>query len=150
MANLTKKQRQAIHAKYDGHCAYCGKVIAYKEMQVDHMIPQRRATYKAGKYRLPVESIENFENYYPACRRCNHYKRAHSLETFRRYIEEIPEKLAANYIYKVGADYGLVEYHPKKIQFYFEKYEEIIDQLDIDNIQVCEIEDSDLSEMGVF
>ena len=60
----------------------------------------------------------------PSCRRCNHYKRAHSLETFRRYIEEIPEKLReGNYIYKVGLDYGLVAEHPRKIVFYFEQWE---------------------------
>lgn len=130
MANLTKKQRQAIHAKYDGHCAYCGKVIAYKEMQVDHMIPQRRATYKAGKYRLPVESIENFENYYPACRRCNLHKRANHIETYRRYVEEIPQKLLATFIYKAGLDYKLISEHPRKIKFYFEMSPEEREEFD--------------------
>lgn len=121
---MTKKQRLEVYNKFNGHCAYCGKKLEYKDMQVDHLIPQRRATYKAGRGRLPVEQVENFDNYMPSCRRCNHYKRAHNLETFRRYIEEIPQKLANEYIYKVGADYGLVEYHPRKIKFYFEMTEE--------------------------
>lgn len=117
---LNKKQREQIWNKYNHHCAYCGTELEYKEMQVDHLIPQRRATNKAGRGKVPIEQIENFDNYMPSCRRCNHYKRAHNLETFRRYIEEIPKKLLENYICKVGIDYGLVEFHPRKIKFYFE------------------------------
>ena len=68
------------------------------------------------------EEIECFENYMPACRRCNHYKRAHSLETFRKMIEEIPMKLYRDsYIFKVGQDYSIVSAENKpKIKFYFE------------------------------
>lgn len=118
---IPKKVREAVYNKYDGHCAYCGKPITYKEMQVDHLIPVQRERFK----RYSEEEIECFENYMPVDRRCNHYKRAHSLEVFRKYIEEIPAKLYRdNYIYKVGLDYGLVEAHERKIKFYFEEYEE--------------------------
>ena len=47
------------------------------------------------------------------------YKRANSLETFRRYITEIPRRLRENYIYKVGAVYGNVIEAEKPIEFYF-------------------------------
>ena len=108
------------HNKYNGHCAYCGKALTPKEFQVDHLIPVQRERF--GKY--TEEQLERFENYMPSCRRCNHYKRAHSLEVFRNMIEEIPQKLFRdNYIYKVGLDYGLVTEHPKKIRFYFEQIE---------------------------
>lgn len=118
---IPNKMREAVYNKYDGHCAYCGKKIEYKEMQVDHLIPVQRERFK--KY--SEEEIECFENYVPSCRRCNHYKRAHSLEVFRRYIEEIPSKLYRdNYIYKVGLDYGLIEPHEQKIKFYFERIED--------------------------
>ena len=114
---IPKKTRIAVYEKYNGHCAYCGKEIEYKEMQLDHMIPRQRERFK--KY--TEEEIECFENYMPSCRRCNHYKRAHSLETFRQMIEEIPKKLFRdNYIYKVGLDYGLVSAHEQKVTFYFE------------------------------
>ena len=114
---IPKKTRVAVYEKYNGHCAYCGKEIEYKEMQLDHMIPRQRERFK--KY--TEEEIECFENYMPSCRRCNHYKRAHSLETFRQMIEEIPKKLFRdNYIYKVGLDYGLVSAHEQKVTFYFE------------------------------
>ncbi len=119
---IPKKVRIDVYNKYDGHCAYCGKAIEYKDMQVDHLIPYQRERWK--KY--TEEEIECFENYMPACRRCNHYKRAHSLETFRRLIEEIPAKLVRdNYIYKVGLDYNLIKEQRHKIEFYFEKVEYI-------------------------
>lgn len=50
-------------------------------------------------------------------------KRANSLETFRRYIAEIPRKLRENYIYKVGVVYGNVIENEKPIKFYFEEME---------------------------
>jgi hypothetical protein len=117
---IPKKVREAVYQKYDGHCAYCGKPIEYKEFQLDHLIPKQREQFK--KY--TEEQLECFENYMPACRRCNHYKRAHTLKCFREMIEEIPKKLFRdNYIYKVGLDYGLVEAHEHKVKFYFEQFE---------------------------
>lgn len=114
---IPPKLREEIFKKYDGHCAYCGKELTRKDFQVDHLIPVQRE--KWGK--VSESEVENFNNFMPSCRRCNHYKRAHSLETFRRYIEEIPRKLREdNYIYKVGLDYGLVEEHSRNIVFYFE------------------------------
>ena len=116
---ISKKVRLAVYNKYNGHCAYCGKAIEYKDMQLDHLIPRQRERFK--KY--SDEEIECFENYMPSCRRCNHYKRAHSLETFRQMIEEIPKKLFRdNYIYKVGLDYGLISTNERKIIFYFEQF----------------------------
>ena len=38
---ISKKTREAVYAKYDGHCAYCGRAIAYRDMQVDHFLPLR-------------------------------------------------------------------------------------------------------------
>lgn len=111
---INKKVRQVVYEKYDGHCAYCGREITYKEMQVDHFRPQRAWN--------PEDSgTDDIDNLMPSCRMCNHYKRAHDLETFRRYIEEIPRKLRANYIYKIGVAYGNVIEDEKKIEFYFEK-----------------------------
>lgn len=124
--SLSPKVREAVYYKYDGHCAYCGKELTSKDYQVDHLIPVQRERF--GKY--TEEQLERFENYMPACRRCNHYKRAHSLEVFRKYIEEIPAKLYRdNYIYKVGLDYGLVEAHEHKIKFYFEWLEEELEKV---------------------
>ena len=109
---MNKKIREAVYNKYNGHCAYCGRLIEYKDMQVDHFIPKRNGE---------KETVDDFENLMPACRSCNHYKRAHDLETFRRYIEEIPDKLSDNYIYKIGVLFGLIEEKRQSVKFYFEK-----------------------------
>ena len=109
---FNKATRQAVYAKYNGRCAYCGREMAYKDMQVDHFIP------KNGYF---VKGTDDLENLMPSCRMCNHYKRANSLETFRRYIQEIPRKLRENYIYKIGVVYGNVIENKKPIVFYFEQ-----------------------------
>lgn len=108
---VTNKLR--TYDKYQGHCAYCGKKIEVKEMQVDHLEPLR------------LGGADDIKNYMPACRRCNHYKRGNSLEGFREMIEKIPEKLQRdNYIFKVGIDYGFFNPSERKVIFYFEKQEE--------------------------
>ena len=82
--SFSKKKRESVYAKYDGHCAYCGRAIDIKDMQVDHFRPLRA---------WGVEDVgtDDISNLMPSCRMCNHYKRANSLETFRRYIAEIRE-----------------------------------------------------------
>ena len=115
---MTKKQRLEVYNKFNGHCAYCGKKLEYKDMQVDHFIPQRRA--KRGRNKLSVEEIEDPRNLYPSCRRCNLHKRANNIETYRRYVEEIPQKLLNTFIYKAGLDYRLIKAYPRSIKFYFE------------------------------
>ena len=110
---INKVKREAVYKKYDGHCAYCGREIEYKDMQVDHFKPLRA-------WSIDDAGTDDLSNLMPSCRMCNHYKRANSLETFRRYIEEIPRKLKENYIYKVGLIYGNVSDIEKPIKFYFE------------------------------
>lgn len=111
--SISKSKREAVYRKYDGHCAYCGREIAYKDMQVDHFQPLMA-------WGIEDAGTDDFDNLMPACRMCNHYKRANSLETFRRYIAEIPRKLRENYIYKIGVVYGNVVEAEKPIEFYFE------------------------------
>lgn len=94
---ISKKTREAVYQKYAGHCAYCGRPIAYKDMQVDHFRPLRAwDTEDAG--------TDDISNLMPACRMCNHYKRANSIETFRRYIREIPQKPDCDNIAKIVLD----------------------------------------------
>lgn len=119
---ISKKMRQVVWQKYGGHCAYCGREIQYKDMQVDHLVPK----YRFGNTDdLPKIEMDSIENLMPSCRMCNHYKRANPLDVFRRYIKEIPFKLRGNYIYKVGVVYGNVIENAKPIKFYFETLDEV-------------------------
>lgn len=96
---MNKKDRLRVYVKYNGHCAYCGRNITYGEMQVDHLIPKRYVEIDLATQ----EEIDSFNNLMPSCSKCNHYKRAHSIETFRDMIGRIPEKLFRdNYIFNVG------------------------------------------------
>jgi uncharacterized protein (TIGR02646 family) len=113
---INRKIREVVYRKYDGHCAYCGKQIAFKDMQVDHFKPLKA-------WEQNDEKANDVSNLMPACRMCNHYKRANSLEVFRKYIYEIPSKLRNDYIYKIGVAYGNVIENEKPIEFLFEKVE---------------------------
>ena len=113
---INKKTREAVYQKYGGRCAYCGRAITYKDMQVDHFRPLRVWNEADG-------AADDISNLMPACRMCNHYKRANSLEVFRRYIAEIPRKLRSDYIYKIGVAYGNVVENEKPIAFFFETQE---------------------------
>lgn len=110
--SFSKKTREEVYSKYGGRCSYCGRKIEIKDMQVDHFIPKRG---------WDGEGTDDISNLMPSCRMCNHYKRAHSIETFRRYIQEIPKKMRENYIFKVGIVYGNVTENEKPIKFYFEE-----------------------------
>jgi hypothetical protein len=108
---MNKILRQKIWGKYGGHCAYCGSEIAYTDMQVDHTIPQRNG------------GVDGIDSCNPSCRRCNHYKRAHGLETFREMLLTLPQRLDDIYIFKVAIDYEIVEIKGFDGKFYFEKME---------------------------
>lgn len=106
---LTKAERQQVYDKCAGHCAYCGCELAYKDMQVDHVIPLRRGG----------EDI--IDNMLPACRSCNHYKHTFKPEDFRRYIEEIPNRLLRDNIpYQVGVRFGIIR-PEQEVKFWYEK-----------------------------
>uniref|UniRef100_A0A6M3LUB5 Putative homing endonuclease n=1 Tax=viral metagenome TaxID=1070528 RepID=A0A6M3LUB5_9ZZZZ len=105
------KERQAIYNKYGCRCAYCGKEIKYKDMQVDHIEPQT--------WRLIINN--SFSNLNPSCRRCNHYKRDSDLEQFRGLMRTLHKRIQEKYINKVAIDYGIIEIKPFDGLFYFEK-----------------------------
>ena len=101
----------------------CTRNLTVIALTVDVTLPTMicRWTTSSRRGRPEDSGTDDIENLMPSCRMCNHYKRAHDLETFRRYIAEIPRKLQENYIYKVGVVYGNVLENPKAIKFYFEK-----------------------------
>lgn len=109
---IPKTLREKVYAKYDGHCAYCGKKIEYKDMQVEHIVPQR------------VGGINDIENLLPTCRLCNHYKRGNDLDSFRNWLlGNIIERIRKIYIVKVAERYGMITFNEWNKQFYFENYE---------------------------
>ena len=117
---MKKSLREEVWAKYDGHCAYCGTSLEYKNMQVDHYYPQKNPKYAEVYGNVKINDIENLM---PSCRRCNHYKRGDIPETFRRMMRTLHDRVASIYIVKVAIDYGIVKIEPFDGKFYFEREE---------------------------
>lgn len=120
---MTKDKRLKVYTKYNGHCAYCGKEIAIKDMQVDHLVPQN-GWYRDPKDAPSKEYIESLENLMPSCGRCNHYKRVSKLESFRVLMKTLHERTQKIYINKVAEDYGIIKIEPWDGKFYFERVSE--------------------------
>ena len=108
---VKKSEREMVYAKCNGHCAYCGCSINYKEMQVDHIHPLRRG------------GADELQNMLPACRSCNHYKHTLTVDEFRKYLECIPERLTRDSVaFNMGIRFGIVASIQKPVIFYFEKH----------------------------
>ena len=106
---IPKAVRKRVYEKYNGHCAYCGRPIDYKDMQVDHI----QAKYVGG--------ADELENYNPACRMCNFYKGTMDIDHFRDQLKLARERLHKVYIYRLPLAYGLIEEKDNNIEFYFER-----------------------------
>lgn len=109
-----------MHQKFGGRCAYCGSSIAYKDMQIDHYLPQCKEKFYSRRFKKDVHAEENLM---PSCRRCNHYKRARTPKQFRELMSSLHERLEAIYILKVAVGFGMATIRPFDGLFYFEKWQ---------------------------
>lgn len=115
--SISKKERDEVYAKFDGRCAYCGKPIEYKEMQVDHIVSHMS---HMGK--------DEVDNYFPACPVCNRVKCSSTLDGFRSRIRRCGEIHRARKkpmmadSDKIAVSYGLTK-EDHEIEFYFEEKE---------------------------
>jgi hypothetical protein len=119
---ISKKVRLQVYDKCGGHCAYCGREIAYKDMQVDHVVPLERGVSpiwveKRGYQR----GTDDFDNLLPSCRMCNFRKGTLTVELFRKEIENQVEGVCKTFQGRMSLAYGLIERVNKPIVFYFEK-----------------------------
>lgn len=117
---MKKELRMKVWDRYNKHCAYCGKELEYKDMQVDHYMP-KHAFGKNGI--IAGRHINDDENLMPSCRRCNHYKRGDWPEQFRKKMTTLHERILKQYINKVALDYGIITVKPFSGEFYFEQFE---------------------------
>ncbi len=100
--------RDAVRAKYDNHCAYCG--VELGKFQVDHIVP---------KYAGGSDEIANLN---PACCRCNNRKSVLTVEQFRHEIQQQVDRLRRNVAgFRLASDFGLVAETGAKVRFYFER-----------------------------
>ena len=111
---FSAKERKQVYDKCNGHCAYCGCELNIKDMQIDHI---QSLYWHNGSNEM--------DNLLPACRSCNHYKGASTLENFRKNLERMPQVLMRDCVtYRIAARYRLVIPNEQKVVFYFEKHAE--------------------------
>ncbi len=130
---MTKTERQIVHDKYEGKCAYTGKPLDDK-WQVDHMTP--KVLYRIGVRQGNMNGIENL---LPACRIINHYKRGEHLESFRLSmlsfhirLAKLPKKTTKEktlnrirYMNEVAELFDITVDKPFNGMFYFEQHQQI-------------------------
>ena len=110
---ISKETRQLVYNKCNGHCAYCGCELKYKDMQVDHIL----AVGRGGGNEL--------ENLLPACRQCNYDKHEKTIEGFRKRIsKDLYKSLERVFVYRLAKKYNLIKEEPRTVKFYFEQLED--------------------------
>jgi len=124
---MKKQDRQLIHDKFGGKCAYCGTDLL-KGWHVDEIEPVRRnfvydkskGSHKSDGTCMHPERF-HIDNQNPSCASCNINKHSMSLEEFRKQISGFMNHL--NNIstqYKIAKRYGLVSETNIEVKFYFE------------------------------
>ena len=109
---LSKHERETIYQKTNGHCAYCGCELEFKDMQADHVQP----FIQGGS--------DELENLLPSCRSCNHYKSTLDLEEFRHYMQTLPDRMLRDSVnFRNLFRFGIVSVDRSPVKFYFEKME---------------------------
>lgn len=110
---IPKKVREQVYNMFEGHCAYCGCELDYKDMQVDHI-----------KSHMMNKGIDDISNYYSSCRDCNKFKQCSTIERFRHNIKDtarLCSKRNKDYLWdRIYRKYGLDSNSNKEIVFYFE------------------------------
>ena len=135
---LSQAERKAVYDKYNGHCAYCGCDIPFKGFNVDHLHCLRNYEYTEEFTGIDVHSIDNLM---PACGSCNRYKATMDLETFRKQLQKIPDRLQRDvYTYNIALRYKMVQENREPIKFYFERMKEDMEEKGI----LCKAKDKEL------
>ena len=113
---IPKNIRKLVYEKYDGHCAYCGCLLHYDEMQVDHIDSVWHSELNNS------QSNNEIDNLMPSCRMCNFYKGACDIEGFRkRIVNELIPNLQRTFNYRMAEKYGIIKLDTNQVTFYFEK-----------------------------
>lgn len=136
---ISKRIREIVYNKYDGHCAYCGKEITIKEMQVDHFYskylyscykdkiedlrqhPGKYTQYEREYAKGFPNNIDELSNLMPSCRSCNFRKSEMRIDLFREELRKQAASEMKRFQARQSSDYGLIEYHDHPIVFYYEK-----------------------------
>ena len=123
MAKLNKKLRQEVYDKCNGHCAYCGCEIEYKDMQIDHIVPKYRNNEMWHNGEIGSDDISNLN---PSCRMCNYYKGMSSVVQFRERLKDtLMRNVQRPFDFRLAEKYGMVKFEEWDGKFYYEKQNQL-------------------------
>lgn len=135
---MKKALREQVKQKYGNKCSYCGQVLDDK-WQVDHATPK---THWIWIQRSTTAKADDIENLVPACRICNHYKRAQPVESsggwigYREYMKSFHKRLGKlpkntqvpstqrrkEYMWCIANKYGITPDKPFSGVFHMDQY----------------------------
>lgn len=110
-----KIDRQAVYDKYDGHCAYCGREINIKSMEVEHI----KCKFLSKLYDGSVDN--SIGNLNPACRKCNRHKGGMRLEVWRKELGLQVARLRKNAQFDRALRFGQIKITESPVKFFFEQ-----------------------------
>ena len=124
---LSDKEKEGLWGKYDGHCAYCGRVLDAKTWQIDHLVPVLRYPH-SSKMRHPEH--DTIANMMPSCPACNSDKNNYSTEEWKELLERrlaVLKNWAQKHpmAYRKLKNFGILQEIPEKIEFFFEKQDNL-------------------------
>ena len=110
--SFTKKEREAVLAKFGGRCAYCGCPLTLKTLQVDHI-------HNVNMY----GDNHDLSNLFPTCRQCNFIKSTNTVNQFRRHLMRMLSTMhRQSATFRMMERYGFIDHTRPPIAFWFEKY----------------------------
>ncbi len=95
---FTSIQRMAIWKAHKSKCAYCGELIPFNDLEIDHILPESLLGNSDKLERTKLEygldsefDINSYYNWIPSCKSCNKRKsnRPFSESSARFYIEMV-------------------------------------------------------------
>ncbi len=122
----SKAQRDALRAKFDGRCAYCGCLL--DKLHADHLLPVVRITRDCMGRPLPASECYYVKpernvvsNMMPACAPCNLHKSSYTLEGWRDILQRSADICRRDTsTFKAGERFGIISVSAKPVVFYFE------------------------------
>ena len=95
-------ERQSLYDAYDRRCFYCGELVYFRELQIDHIVPenliQNKTKYEAFIFESGLSDsfkINSYQNWVPSHSRCNNRKSGamFELKTTLYYLGLVERKI---------------------------------------------------------
>lgn len=125
MGKIKKELRVYVWNKFNKRCAYCGCVLEYNKMQIDHITPIfRKTTNEQLKYSGRKKGLNELSNYNPSCSGCNYSKSTFTLDKWRDELYLKKQRLVnQSSTFRILMRFGIVKFTNKDVVFEFEKHE---------------------------